>query len=94
MPKNKKKKMLLFVLLLLVLLIIPQSVFMIDYNRALKDMPPIFAIRTQLYKDGGTSIYKGLGYQVIDYNQLDGRKDVVFKSIFVSKSNFSTNVTG
>jgi hypothetical protein len=60
------------VLLLLVLLIIPVSVFMIDYNRALKDMPLIFAIRTQLYKDGGTSIYKGLGYQVIDYNQLDG----------------------
>jgi hypothetical protein len=83
----KKKKMLHFLLLLLVLLI-PPSIFIIDYNMALKEMPPIFAIRTQLYKDGGTSIYKGLGYQVTDYNQLDGRKDVVFKSIFVSKVGF------
>lgn len=82
----KKKKMLLFLIFSLGLLI-PPCIFIVDYNMALKDMPPIFAIRTQLYKDGGTSIYMGLGYQVIDYNQLDGRKDVVFKSIFVSKGN-------
>jgi hypothetical protein len=55
------------------------------YNRALHERPPLFAILTNLYKDGGTSVYTGLGYQVIDYNQVDGRKDVVFKSIFVSK---------
>jgi hypothetical protein len=76
-----KKKMLLISLVIL----IPISIFIIDYKRAIKDMPPIFAIRTNLYKDGGTSIYLGFGYKVIDYNQLDGRKDVVFKSLFISK---------
>jgi hypothetical protein len=71
--------------LLLFLFVLLISLFLVDYNRALKDKPPIFAIRYQLYKDGGTSIYLGFGYQVIDYNQLNGRNDVVFKSIFVSK---------
>jgi hypothetical protein len=75
----KKLLLILFVVLILI------SPFLVDYNRAKRDKPPIFAIRTNLYKDGGTSIYFGFGYKVIDYNQLDGRKDVVFKSLFVSK---------
>lgn len=59
--------------------------FILDYKRALKDSPPKFAIRINLYKDGGTSVYYGFGYKVIDYNQLGGRKDVVFKSLIISK---------
>lgn len=37
---------------------------------------PFFAIRTQVYKDGGTSVYHGLGYKVIKYNQTEGRQDI------------------
>jgi hypothetical protein len=77
-----KKKLLIFFLILL----FPIFLFIVDYRRAVHDLPPIFAVRTQIYKDGGTSVYRGLGYKVIDYNQLDGgRKDVVFQSIIVSK---------
>ncbi|WP_218096301.1 hypothetical protein [Paenibacillus solanacearum] len=76
------KKVILVLVLVLLLLI---NIFMLDYLRALNDKKPIFAIRTEIYKDGGTSIYYGLFYKVIDYNQIDGRKDVVFESIFISK---------
>ncbi|MBQ8131806.1 MAG: hypothetical protein IJ193_04885 [Bacilli bacterium] len=37
---------------------------------------PFFAIRTETYKDGGTKVYKGLGYKVIKYNQVIGRRDI------------------
>lgn len=37
---------------------------------------PFFALRTQVYKDSGTSVYHGLGYKVIKYNQTEGRKDI------------------
>ncbi|MBE1442663.1 hypothetical protein [Paenibacillus sp. OAS669] len=82
MNKPRNKKLLLLVISLFLLLL--PILFMVDYNRALNDRPPLFAIKTQVYKDGGTSIYLGIGYQVIDYNQVDGRKDIVFKSVFVS----------
>lgn len=35
---------------------------------------PFFAIRTNVYKDGGTKVYYGLGYKVIKYNQINGKK--------------------
>ncbi|MBD0380970.1 hypothetical protein [Paenibacillus sedimenti] len=72
-------------LLLSFLVIIVMSIFIVDYKRAVRDMPPLFAIRTDLYKDGGTSVYLGFGYKIIDYNQVDGRKDIVFKSLIISK---------
>lgn len=58
------KKMLHFLLLLLVQLI-PPSIFIVDYNMALKDMPPIFAIRTQLYKDGGHRFIRDLAIRLL-----------------------------
>lgn len=36
---------------------------------------PFFAIKTTTYKDGGTKVYYGLGYKVIKYNQIEGRRD-------------------
>lgn len=61
-------------------LIVIKSFIMLgtDYHMSQKDKPPKFALQTAIYKDGGTKVYTGLGYNVIDYNQLEGRKDVVF----------------
>ena len=36
---------------------------------------PYFAIPMHTYDDGGTKEYYGLGYKVIKYNQLQGRRD-------------------
>lgn len=36
---------------------------------------PFFAIPLKTYKDGGSKAYYGLGYKVIKYDQLQGRRD-------------------
>ena len=49
----------------------------IDYVRVVKfGYTPLFAIRTLELKDGGTKEYIGLGYKVIDYNEIQGRRDI------------------
>lgn len=37
---------------------------------------PFFAIPVHTYEDGGTKEYLGLGYKVIKYNQVQGRRDL------------------
>lgn len=49
-----------------------------DYYLTKEDRPPNFSIQADTNKDGGTKVYLGLGYKVIDYNQLDGHKYVAF----------------
>ena len=39
-----------------------------------------FIIKTHTYNDGGTKEYYGLGYKVIKYNQVQGRRDKVIGS--------------
>lgn len=58
----------------------------IDYKLILQGNPPKFATKTATYKDGGTTVYSGLGYIIIDYNQMAGRKDIQFLSPFFIKS--------
>lgn len=53
------------------------AIITIDYIRVAKfEYTPLFAIRTETLKDGGTTEYYGLGYKVIDYNQIQGRRDI------------------
>lgn len=60
-----------FVLALVIMVIISIDVICVaKYN-----VGPFFAIKTSTYKDGGTKVYYGLGYKVIKYNQLEGRRD-------------------
>lgn len=58
------------------------------------DKGPFFAIKTRTYKDGGTKVYYGLGYKVIKYNQIDGRRDMVVGdySITYSTAFYETSV--
>ena len=44
---------------------------------------PFLAINTKTYDDGGTKEYYGLGYKVIKYNQVVGRRDSVIGSWFI-----------
>ena len=60
-----------FVIIMIIMLIISVDViFVTKYNAK-----PLFAIKTKTYKDGGTTEYYGLGYKVIKYNEIEGRKD-------------------
>lgn len=71
--KKKIKKIIniVFTILILIMVIITVDVICVArYN-----VGPFFAIRTNVYNDGGTKIYYGLGYKVIKYNQEQGRRD-------------------
>lgn len=61
----------LFVIIIISLLMITTDIICVSkYN-----IGPFFAIPTNTYKDGGTKEYYGLGYKVIKYHQVQGRKD-------------------
>lgn len=36
------------------------------------EQKPIFCVKTGTYLDGGTTVYLGFGYKIMDYNKLDG----------------------
>lgn len=74
-----RKKEFLITALILVLFIMAGR----DLHLAKEDNPPDFSLLKDVYKDGGTKVYTGIGYKVIDYNQLEGRKDVVFIPFYI-----------
>lgn len=74
MKKNTWKRIINVVFSIIVIIIIMITV---DYMRVTKyGYTPLFAIKTLELKDGGTKEYTGLGYKVIDYNEIKGRRDI------------------
>lgn len=68
--------------------------FLVDYQLAVHQHKPLFAATSRVYKDGGTTEYTGIGYKVINYNQLmnkNGRTDVMFSSRFINYENKQYN---
>lgn len=58
-------------------IIINIAMIVTDYVRVNSfEYTPLFAIKTLELKDGGTKEYTGLGYKVIDYNEIQGRRDI------------------
>ena len=67
----KKIINIVFIILVVIMIMIATDVICVSrYN-----IGPFFAIRTKQYEDGGTKEYYGLGYKVIKYNQVQGRRD-------------------
>ena len=63
--------------LVFTIIIIIMIMIVTDYIRVTRfEYTPVFAVKTQELKDGGTIEYTGLGYKVIDYNQIQGRRDI------------------
>ena len=63
----------IFILIIIIIIIITTDVILVGkYGKG-----PIFAIPLKEYQDGGTKEYYGIGYKVIKYNQLQGRRDKV-----------------
>lgn len=61
----------IFIIIIILLIFITIDVVCV----AKYEKGPFFAIKTKTYKDGGTKEYYGIGYKVIKYNVLQGRKD-------------------
>ncbi len=72
--KNSKYKKIInicFTIIIAILIMISIDIISVGrYNKG-----PYFAIPVSTYYDGGTKVYLGLGYKVIDYNVLNGRQD-------------------
>lgn len=74
--KQKSSKLVRFLNILFVIIIISLLMITTDIICVSKyNIGPLFAIPTHTYKDGGTKEYYGLGYKVIKYHQVQGRKD-------------------
>lgn len=71
--KNVNYKIIINVCFTIIMVIL--SIIAIDViSVARYDKGPFFAIPIKEYRDGGTKEYLGIGYKVIDYNQIQGRK--------------------
>lgn len=80
------KKVRYLLVIFILLLIFSVWTMTVDYKLAIQEKPPKFAMKISVYKDGGTTVYNGFGYRITDYNQMDGRNDIQFISLFFSKS--------
>ena len=70
--KNPSKIMNIMFIIAMIIVILNA----IDYVSVKKyDKGPYFAIPLKTYNDGGTKVYYGMFYKVIDYNQVQGRRD-------------------
>lgn len=72
----KTKNLKIFAIIVSIIILVSVIFFAIDYNRAKNNETPIFCILKTEVNDGGTKIYLGLGYKVIDFNTSDGYDDV------------------
>lgn len=75
---NKKKKSnkiinIIFIVIIILIIMVTADIILVSKY----DKGPFFAIPIKTYDDGGTKEYYGLGYKVIKYRQLQGRRDKV-----------------
>lgn len=62
--------------------------FTVDYSRVQKQEKPIFCILKDEANDGGTKIYLGLGYKVIDFHTLAEFDDIKVGTWFIDYDDF------
>lgn len=68
---NKIFSVLLVITIVIAIMVLFDVIMLTRFSKG-----PFFAIRTNTYDDGGTKEYYGIGYKVIKYNILNGRRDM------------------
>lgn len=66
--------------------------FTIDYNRVKNNETPIFCILKDEANDGGTKIYLGIGYKVIDFHTLAGYDDIKIGTWLMNYDDFEEEI--
>lgn len=85
-----KKKIGIWIILTIIgILLLGMLFFAVDSYRIKNDKPPIFAVQYQVVKDGGTTMYLGLGYKIIDYNIIDGNNETYIGSYFMKYKDYA-----
>lgn len=72
------KKVLISITIAIIIIVVLGGIFfLVDYNRVMKNKRPMFCINlTGTILDGGTVVFHGLGYKVIDFHTLAGYDDI------------------
>lgn len=77
------KKIKIVLIIVAIIAVIWSIIFSIDYSRVKSNKLPIFCIEVAHAADGGTTIYTGLGYKVINYNVKKYSDGIIYKGIFI-----------
>lgn len=85
----KKKIGIVIILTIIGILLLGMLFFAVDSYRIKNDKPPIFAVQYNVLKDGGTTMYIGLGYKIIDYNIIDGNDKAYIGSYFMKYEDYA-----
>lgn len=79
---GKVEKIILICVVILFIAVLITDICMLE-----NDQKPIFCIQTGAYSDGGTIVYLGFGYKIIDYNKLDGYDGYKIGTWFIQYDN-------
>lgn len=89
----KMKKVLRVILIILAIIVLLAVIFFgVDYSRVNKGKQPMFCILKNEVNDGGTKIYLGLGYKVIDFHTLTGFNAVKIGNWFMKYEDFDSEM--
>lgn len=80
---KNKKALTVVVLILIIIVIIAIFFFYVDLKRVKDGKSPIFSVEYETVKDGGTKMYLGLGYKIIEYHT----GNIDFGTIFLKYNN-------
>ena len=69
-PINRKLNIIFAIIIILIIMVASDIILVTKY-----EIGPFFVIPVHKYDDGGTKEYYGLGYKVIKYHQVQGRRD-------------------
>ncbi len=70
--KISKRHLSIILILIVIIMVplIPKLTYSVDSKLASMDLRPIFVVSKGMAKDGGTTEFRGLGYQIIRWNRL------------------------
>jgi len=67
----KKNKFIIVILIIFIVAFISILTYIIDSQRLENHQTPIFILHTDNLNDGGTTVYYGIGYQLINWKRIN-----------------------
>ena len=85
---NKIFSVLLVITIVIAIIVLFDVIMLTRFGKG-----PFFAIKTKTYDDGGTKVYNGIGYKVIKYKELNGRRDMVVGNYSIKYNTNALNIS-
>ena len=79
MSKQTTIRLLIIIPIIAILIAV---MLLIDFNRVIQNMEPLFCVTKTVYEDGGTKEYIGIGYKIFDYKKINEKRQVKLGTIF------------